>query len=335
MLAVLVIAPAADRRALYIAGAAARKDGLRRIGALVPAEVFFDIRSRRDDLEGGAGLIGVAHERVAGEGVELRRIPARDVVEVVRGKVDHREHGKIGRVEHDAPRRLCPVLFEGARHHLFRERLDAHVEGERHVEPVLCGNVGSARTLDLHADKVGLVQDLPLRARKIAVVLLFDAREPRAVRRGKAEHLAAKSAVRIDAAVVPRVIDALKVCPLHGGDRLLFRAAQKDDLRTRTVGKLGKERLIGERQKGGKRPCRLFRILHGVGAGVEGVCRRIAREKEAVRIEDIAAFGGNGQLARPLIDGARNEFALPDELDIEEPAQKKAKKKGYRRDRGK
>ena len=157
MLAVLVIAPAADRRALYIAGAAARKDGFRRIGALVPAKVFFDICSRRDDLEGGARLVGVAYERVAGERVELRGISARDVVEVVRWKVDHRKHGKIGRVEHDAPRRLRPVLLEGARHHLFRQRLDARVEGERHVEPVLCGEIGSARTFDLHTDKVGLV----------------------------------------------------------------------------------------------------------------------------------------------------------------------------------
>ena len=54
-----------------------------------------------------------------------------------------------------------------------------------------------------------------------------------------------------------------------------------------------------------------------------------------IRVIDISPSCRNGDLARPLIEGAGVEIVLPDDLDIEKACKKKAKKKGYRHRHGK
>ena len=318
MFPVLVVAPTFDGRAVHGARARARKDislGIEGLG--ISLQMLLDIGGRRDDLEGGTGFIHIRDERVPRERIQRIEIVARNVVEVVRRQIDHREDGKIVGVENDRARRLGGVGRIRPCHHLFRKGLDAVIEGEAHVQPVRGRKIGGGSALQIHADEVGLKQDLPVFPCEIAVVIPLHPRRTGAVIGGEADDLARERAVRIDTFIVAGIVDALDLVFGERGDHFLGRAAGDGYLGLGAVGEFLIDSLVIPAQFFCEDACGRGGVLHGARPRIDAVPGAVAREQFAVGIHDHASSCVDGDLARPLVEGAVMERILPDELDIE------------------
>ena len=141
--------------------------------------------------------------------------------------------------------------------------------------------------------------------------------------------------MRIKADVVPRIVYAGNVRALDALHHGLLHPLGDNDLRAALVRQLFQRIFIGEPERRRKKLRAPLRIVDGVGAGVDGIGGDISRKQLPVRVIDISPSCRNGDLARPLIEGAGVEIVLPDDLDIEKACKKKAKKKGYRHRHGK
>lgn len=182
--------------------------------------------------------------------------------------------------------------------------------------------------------EIGFVQQFPVFPREIFIVIFFQPRRPRIVRGGKAEHLTEGIPFRINAGVVPGIIDAVRTCRLELFDGALVRVPGHRDLRRPDRLQFFEEGVPVHPERVREQPRRARLVRNGVGAGKDRIRRAVFREHDAVAVGYQSALRDDGNLPHPLVERPIPQLAAPRDLHVKETGRQNAKKKGYRRKHG-
>ena len=316
MFAVFMVAPALDALTADIAVTRRIEDVRRGIRLRVPLQIFLDIRRRRDDFERGPGLVTVRNQRIAAEMVEQFEIVARHVVQIVRRFDGTGQNFPRRGIEDERARGLGLLDFISLFERAFGDLLNFVIDCQLDIHAVGRGNVGGRETVYLNADDIRFVQDFAVDPFQVLIVSEFKSRLPHIVVRGKAEHLRHKIAVRINARIVPRVINAAQVV-FEQGVELFAR-------NMRSHGDLGRYRFGQTLVHIGIVLSEFFRndlrgVFHAgkrLFAYEHRICIGIACEHDAVAVGDLPARSDNRDFPRPLVYRLFLQLVAPDDLHV-------------------
>ena len=184
-------------------------------GVVHAGDAVLQRKGRCQDLEGGAGLIGVLHAGVAHQGGQLRQVVARRVVQVEVRLVDHAQDLAGLDVHHHDLHALGARFLQRLLGHALHDGLDDVVHRQANGVPVFGRDVLLLARLHPARARVDLGHDAPVRSAQVLVQALFQPFLPFARDRAEPQHLRQERAHRVDADRVLAHGDALQVCGLH------------------------------------------------------------------------------------------------------------------------